>query len=212
VTNDVPATSPRRHTPTRYPLLRLLALLPLACVNETTHFTPAADDGAFALIENRWSAADGDGVSLTLCEDFAAEPAPPYEEPDYNTCQIAHVIRGHGRGYAHDVNTGGVGCGGCPFQVAGYVQGTLEGGTLPGPLFVRGIVSMGASGGQDPYEPPFNVDLACEGGEVICSVSAEIRGDGMLALQVWLEADAASGVPTLTTTLPLDSAASCPAP
>lgn len=165
----------RRPRSRRPSLLHIVTLVVAAgCLSDTSSYSPQQDDEAIDAIVWQFSAAGTDGLTLSLCEDVAAVE-------DSNTCQVAHTVRGGGRGRRHEESFGGIGCGGCPFATVAVVKGTLSGGGLIGTRTVKGEITLGLGiNGDDPYGFPYDVRLTCDGTPTPCSLSGTLEADGSL--------------------------------
>jgi hypothetical protein len=148
-------------------VVRVLLFTLFGCLSDDVAYSPEQDDDAMTSITQSWSSAS---MTMSLCEDIAAIE-------DDNTCQVAHVVRGGGRGKRH-VATHGGGCGGCPFANVAYVKGTVTGSA--GPMEVVGEVSLASHGNDDPYEFPYDIDLRCTSTESPCSIGARLLANGTI--------------------------------
>jgi hypothetical protein len=183
--------------PFRRGLALALVLALAACLSDTVSYTPPQDDVAMATIERTLVEQGPHGLVLSICEDRARTDAwTPPQEP----CQVDHVVRGGGRGIAHEEDHGGGGCGGCPFTTVAYVRATADGGGLAAPLSLVGEVTLGDEAA--PYRLPYSVSLTCENPGTPCELSGVLREDG------GIEATLVVGVPpsATTTTHPLSDA------
>ncbi|HEY4182157.1 MAG TPA: hypothetical protein VGM90_35180 [Kofleriaceae bacterium] len=145
----------------------------VGCLGKTADYSPDQDVQAFDEIARTYR-ADG-GFELSLCEDVTA---PGRDES--NTCVIEHVVRGDGSAPKDSESHGG-GCGGCPFDNVAYVRGVVSGTGLAQPLSVTGTVYLGAGAGADPYDYPYNVELACAA-PAMCSLSGQLDEHGILTI------------------------------
>lgn len=154
-------------------------------------------------IASTWAAPGAGGASLFLCEDVTAVP-------DDNTCQVEHVVRGGGRGIAHEQEHGG-GCGGCPFANVAYVHGSLDGGGLPGPVAVTGAVTLAPGAGADTaYDFPYSVRLQCVDPAAPCTIYGTLEEDGRLELELPNALTGTAGSTGTTHLLTRTGAATCP--
>ena len=192
----MPPRSSRRHRSLR--ALRNLALvLAAGCIpGEEASYSPEEDDAAIAAVASTWSASSP-AISLSLCEDVNAP------EPD-NTCQVEHVVRGGGRGRRHEERHSSVGCGGCPFGAAAFVQGTISGIGMAGTAAVAGEIAMGRAVDGDAYAFPYHVTLQCVDPGQDCFLTGFLHEDGTLEL------DGISSQGASTVTLARTGAATCP--
>jgi hypothetical protein len=174
---------------------RNLAIVILAgCLGRyDNEYSPAQDDMALAAIASAWA---GGGMTLSLCEDVAAPDSD-------NTCQVEHVVRGGGRGSAHEETHGGGGCGGCPFGNAAYVKGTASGGGLTGTVNVAGEIRLGTSIEHEPYAYPYAIQLHCTDPGQSCTLDGTVYEDGSVELE---RRDGGTGIAMLARTGP----AACP--
>jgi len=153
----------------------LVALAATGCLSDSVEYEPRRDDIAMAEIASVW-VQDGDQRAvLSLCEDVTVPDRNPAD------CQVEHIVRGGGRGIAHEESHGGVGCGGCPFDNVAYVRGTAEGGGLTGKVAVVGTVQLSATADDDPYAYPYDFDLKCQDKTTPCSITGTLTRDGRLA-------------------------------
>jgi len=150
----------------------LFVLLAAGCLSDTVSYSPDQDDRAMAVIASVFSDTD-QGIVLSLCEDLAFVA-------DDNTCQVEHVVRGGGRGIAHEEDHGNVGCGGCPLANVAAVKGTLTAGGLPAPVAVTGTVTLGSGTSDEPYAFPYFVHLDCADEAQPCTIEGTLEEDGRL--------------------------------
>ena len=157
---------------------RLLAALCLLGCSDQRVYTPEADDAAMAKIERSWSGPmTGDPIgTVTICEDQArADQAAT--AAGSSDCETAHVVRGGGRGTPQMRDVGGVGCGGCQFQVLAYVTATVEdfaGNTTT----LTGNVYFASAYHGDTSTMPYKVILNAPGG----TLEGDIVADGSLVV------------------------------
>jgi hypothetical protein len=159
--------------------LRLLAVLCVVGCSDTRVYTPEADDAAMAKIERSWAGpetADPIGT-VTICEDRArADQAAAAASG--NDCEFAHVVRGGGRGTPQMRDVGGVGCGGCEFQVLAYVTATVE--TFAGTTTtLTGNVYFASAEHGDTSTMPYKVVLNDTAGD---SLVGNIVDNGSLVI------------------------------
>ena len=186
----------------RLGLLGVLVLM--ACGAGSITFTPEEDDAIMTVLESTWAADETDGLQLSLCEDRVRSDA--WDNP--GECVRAHVVRGGGRGLAHEEDVSGGGCGGCPFGVLAYVQGTISGGPFSEPVPVAGEVYMG-----DLYDVgsifsyPHRISLGSTGDvPAFYSISGELQENGQIDIKVYLDQDMQ---PDHELTLSMRGAATC---
>ena len=144
--------------------LALFTFLLLSCLSRQVSYTHKLDADAVTASTRVWSGA---GMTLTLCEDLAAE-ATTME----NDCQIDHVAMSGDRGAMRSENAGG--CGGCPEANVVLVKGTLDGKAI------EGMVDLGTMYDHDPYAFPYTVDVHCVDPNPGCSFRAQLQADGSL--------------------------------
>ena len=186
--------------------VRLFALLCLVGCSDQRVYTPEADDAAMAKIERTWSGpmtADPIGT-VTICEDRArADQAAA--AAGSSDCAIAHVVRGGGRGTAQMRDVGGVGCGGCEFQVLAYVTATVESfdGTT---TTLTGNVYFASAYHGDTSTMPYKVVLRDAAGD---SLQGTIVDNGSLVVSSFTLGTTTISAPV---TLSPVGTATCPAP
>ena len=169
----------------------------VACPGDSAKYSPEKDDVAMQDILSHWS--DGD-LEIYLCEDVQTA-----EGQVNGDCQVEHVARAGGLGEAHSENHSGVGCGGCPFMLVAYVEGTLSGGPFSeGPVTLRGEVNMSGGYADDPYDLPYSFYLSCDEDMGDCWVDGTIERGGTLRLSVSKSGQASDHV------LDLTGSSSCP--
>lgn len=170
-----------------------------ACLSSTSTYDASQDDGAMSALTRSWA---GGGASLSLCEDLAAEATAGTADAG-NSCEVANVVLGGGRGSAHSISHGG-GCGGCPFANEAFVTGyaTIDG--IPSNSQVAGSVSLGGDEGADPYGYPYYLALACTDPDHPCALDGTLQADGTLLLEL-----AGAGSALGSATLAAGSAAEC---
>lgn len=151
-----------------------LVIVFAGCLSDSVSYSPQRDDDAINAIVYVFAAPGAGGLTVALCED-------PDAVEDANTCQVQHTVRGGGRGRRHEEESGGVGCGGCPFATVAFVTGTVSGGTFTTPQMVKGEITLGYGTGDDPYAFPYRVTLSCEG-TPSCYLTGMLEEDGSLQI------------------------------
>ena len=178
----------------RFPPFMALLIIGTGCLTDSITYSPDKDDDAMAVIASRWTSPSG--LTLSLCEDVSA--------PEQGGgCDVEHVVRGGGRGRSHEEERG-IGCGGCPSRNLAVVNGFISGGGLSGTVMVKGEVTLGGLGDENPYEFPYNVSFTCVGQP--CSFQGTLEEDGSLELTSYDSTTATSVITALTVVGP----ASCP--
>lgn len=119
------------------------------------------------------------GLALSLCEDVAATDA--WEGP---SCGTEHVVRGGGRGLAHDEEVSTMGCSACSRAVEAPVRGVASGGSFTDPRQLEGWILLGNGADDDPYALPWTLRLACSDDGPSCSVEGTLTAEGRLELAV----------------------------
>jgi len=169
--------------PAPAPFALLICLLTSAC-STAVSFTPDGDDGALALIENRWGQGKL-GLKLSLCEDRStADKTAP------DGCAVQHILKGGGRGKAESPVRGGFNCQDCQYDSAAMVRGTIIGGAFPKGAQVTGVVL--ARDYNLPYALPYQVELHCSSAGHSCDIAGNIL-QGKLDLRLVTPAGSGAG-------------------
>jgi len=142
----------------REKLLIFLFLVTLSmCVQDrgSVSFTAEEDARVMAELLYVWTAQTIEGeVTLTICEDLERAARG-------HGCVVEHIVRGEGRSETETIDRpSGIGCGGCPFGVQGFLQGTIVGGIFTEERAVKGEIILGNIYDDDLYELPYGVRLS----------------------------------------------------
>jgi hypothetical protein len=154
-------------------ILPLFVYAVFACGNHQITFDAQHDDPAMLAVTRVWQ---GSGVTLSLCEDIAAEPSV-----SVSGCEVAHVVRGGSRTATTTTNSAKGGCpGGCAGQNSAYVAGQLSQNGLE--LEVSGVVILGSLYDDDPYAYPYTFELSCPNSG--CTATGTLEANGTLHLAI----------------------------
>ena len=144
-------------------------------------YTPAQDQAVLDRLEGTWVASSDSGdVKLTLCED--QERADWVAERD-DSCDYDHIVRAEERSTRETEDHSSIGCGGCPFEVSAFLEGSVQGGELAEPVQVEVEASIGDGYDDRPYEAPYFLvgRLETDAPDQSPSMELEYEGPGALA-------------------------------
>jgi hypothetical protein len=163
------------------PILLLVSFVWLMTCSEEggAEYSPADDDQAMEAIARCWLPSLQGGMVLTLWEDFEQS-----ESVESGGCDVAHVVRGGGKGEAHKGASAGGGCSSCPEAVVAFVEGSVEEGPFDGEVSVRGRVILGSDGDLNPYEFPYTIEVETQGDGDVVKIEGEFGADGIVTLRL----------------------------
>jgi hypothetical protein len=167
-------------------LLASVLLLPFACAPDATSTTPQQDAQVVAAFEGTWTAQTATGpVTFSVCEDRDADGTGS------SSCETLHVVRGGGRSAGEDVDweSGGLGCGGCNYDISAFFKGSLtlpDGTTLP----ATAILTLATAHKSNLYDGKYDLVVTAREPGRMARVDADYR-DGSL-IRGTLYADAGS--------------------
>jgi hypothetical protein len=160
----------------------IIGLVALSCGGtKSVTYTPEQDQEVLDRLEGTWVADSESGdLRLVLCEDEMRADYNAEESPD--ECDHDHVVRAQSRSARETRERGSVGCGGCPFDVNAYLDGTVRGGPLPEPIAVEITAEIGDGYDDKPYDPPYFLvgRLETDAPDQSPSMQLEYEGPGEL--------------------------------
>jgi hypothetical protein len=163
----------------------------------SSQYAPADQDAAVARATGRFASDDGKFV-VEICEASKDSPA-------VSDCQDSYVIQSGGRGTRiSDGKSGGVGCGGCPFDgVVLPVRATLQ---LDAPAATYdGTADWGRDDGSSLQRDSVEYRFIMANGNSI-QVNVTLRANGSMELRELSQS------PRILPTLKRTGAAVCPRP
>lgn len=162
--------SPRRFS---LPLICVFLIL-WCCGSGEITFSPEQDARALTRIQHTWQGTLGEvPFSLTLCEDAGANATFAVDG-----CTYAHLVKSDDPPAERSLARANGGCENCFLGVLTNVSATLTqaNGEI---LEVTGIVSLGTTFDEDPYEGDYGLLLYAEEALVM---EGRLQADGKLVL------------------------------
>jgi hypothetical protein len=155
-------------------LLPLAAFITFACGPDSVTYDASHDDAAIAAVTRVWQ---GDGMTLSLCEDLAAE-ATTDDGP--GSCEQDHVVRGGSRTVTKHEDRHGC-AGGCSKQNIALLSGQLS--QTGSDLDVTARVVLGSSYDADPYAFPYDFNIRKRSDDSFV-MEGSLEADGTLTLTI----------------------------